>query len=170
MMNFLKEMFNKEPNLYLIEKNSILVNKEIFSMIVKSEKVLDELKGYLASDNISFKDAKLAEFENYLLNIKSKVDALKLDVQHILDIELKHKDYILLNDDFHLKDKLSRINTMTQVLEELLDLISEKPAVNELKEMLVYIYGRINILVDSVNNISSDDKRLEEVYSRLRDL
>ena len=54
--------------------------------------------------------------------------------------------------------------------EELLDLISERPAVNELKEMTTYIYSRMNALVDSVNNIVNDDKRLEEVYSRLRDL
>jgi len=139
-------------------------------MIVKTEKILDELKKYLLESNMSYKEAKLAELENALLNMKAKVDALRLDVHRILDIELKHKDFILLNDDFYLKDKLARIDTMSHVLEELLDLIAERPAINELKEMLNYIYGRMNSLVDSINNISSDDKRLEEVYSRLRSI
>ena len=169
-MKFLKELFRKDPELYSIQRNSIVVNKELFNLIVKTEKILDELKIYLVKDSVSLKEAKLAEFENSLLNMKSKVDALRLDVQRILDIELEHKDYILLNDDFYLKDKLYRVETMTQVLEELLDLISSKPALNELKEMMNYIYGRMNTLVDSVNNISSDDKRLEQVYSRLREL
>jgi hypothetical protein len=169
-MRFLKELFKKDPELYSIQRNSIVVNKELFGLIVKTEKILDELKIYLVKDSVSLKEAKLAEFENSLLNMKSKVDALRLDVQRILDIELEHKDYILLNDDFYLKDKLYRVETMTQILEELLDLVSSKPALNELKEMMNYIYGRMNTLVDSVNNITSDDKRLENVYSRLRDL
>ena len=169
MMRFLKELFNKDPEIYSIEKNSIQINKELFDLIVKAEKVMDELKTYLAEDKVSFKDAKLAELENNLLNMKSKVDSLRIDVQRILNIEMKHKDYVLLNDDFYLKDKLARVETMGQVLDELLDLISERPAINELKEVVGYMYGRINSLVDSVNNITSDDKRLEEVYSRLKD-
>jgi len=169
-MKFLRELFSKESELFTIQKNSMLVNKELFSIIVKAEKILDELKSYLMIANVSYKEAKLAEFENALLNMNSKVDALRLDVQRILDIELKHKDFILLNDDFYLKDKLARIDTMSRVLEELLNLIGERPAVNELKEMLNYIYGRMNSLVDSVNNITSDDKRLEDVYSRLREI
>ena len=170
-MKFLSSLFKKkDPELYTIQSNSIVVNKELFELIVKTEKLLDDLKRYLDEDNVALKEAKLAELENALINMKSKADALRLDVQRILDIELKHKDYILLNDDFYLKDKLARLDTMSQVIEELSDLISEKPAVNELKEMLNYIYGRMNSLVDSINNIASDDKRLEEVYSRLKDL
>lgn len=170
MMKFLREIFKTDPELYSIERSSIQLNKEIFNLIVKTEKILDDLKIYLSKDNVSLKEAKLAEFENSLLNMKSKIDALRLEAHRILDIELKHKDYILLNDDFYLKDKLYRVDSMNQVIDELLDLISAKPAINELKDMLNYIYSRINILVDSVNNITSDDKHLEDVYSRLRDL
>jgi hypothetical protein len=170
MMKFLKELFKKESELYSIEKNSVLINKEVFSLIVKTEKILDELKNYLDSGKVSFKDAKLAEFENSLINMKSKIDSLRLDVQRILEIELKNKDYILLNDDFYLKDKFSRIDTMSQIIDELLDLINERPAVSELKEMTSYLYSKMNSLADSVNNIITDDKYLEDVYSRLRNL
>ena len=169
-MRFFKNLFEKKPKLHALQVSSMEVNKSLFELIVKTEKILDELKAFLDDGNVSLKEAKLAEFENALLNMKSKVDSLHLDVQRILDIELEHKDYILLNDDFYLKDKLFRVETMTQVLEELLDLVNSKPALNELKEMMNYIYGRMNTLVDSVNNITSDDKRLENVYSRLRDL
>lgn len=169
-MRFFKSLFDKKPKLHALQLNSMEINKNIFELIVKTERILDELKAFLDDGNVSLKEAKLAEFENSLLNMKSKVDALRLDVQRILDIELEHKDYILLNDDYYLKDKLYRVETMTQVVEDLLDLISSKPALNELKEMMNYIYGRMNTLVDSVNNISSDDKRLEQVYSRLSDL
>jgi len=170
MMKFLREIFKTDPELYSIERGCIQLNKDIFNLIVKTEKILDDLKIYLSKNNISLKEAKVAEFENSLLNIKSKIDALRLEAQRILDIELKHKDFILLNDDFHLKDKLYRVDSMNQVIDELLDLISSKPGVSELNEMLNYIYSRMNILVDSVNNITSDDKHLENVYSRLRDI
>ncbi len=169
-MRFLKSLFNKEPELYSIEKNSIKVNKDLFDLIVKSEKILDELKRYLSEDKVSYKEAKLAEFENALLNIKSKIDSLRIDVQRIFNIELKNKDYVLLNDDFYLKDKMSRIETMSQIIDELLDMLSERPAISDLKGMMSYIYGKMNSLVDSVNNISGDDKRLEEVYSKLREM
>lgn len=170
MLKFLKELFKKEPELYSTEQNSIQLNKELFNLIVKAEKLLDELKSYLDRGNVSLKEAKLAEFENSLLNMKSKVDSIRLDVQRIFEIEMKHKDYILLNDDFYLKDKMSRLETMNHIIDELLDLISEKPAVNELSDMMHYIYSKMNALVDSVNNITSDDKMIDEVYSRLKDL
>lgn len=169
-MNFFKQLFEKKPKLHTLQISSMEINRALFDLIVKTEKILDELKAFLDDGNVSLKEAKLAELENALINMKSKIDSLRLDVQRVLDIELKHKDYILLNDDFYLRDKLYRVDTMSQVIEELIDLIGEKPAVNELKEMMNYIYGRMNTLVDSVNNIASDDKRLEEVYSRLGDL
>lgn len=170
MMRFLKELFNKDPELLSIEEHSISLNKELFDLIVKTEKLLNELNSYVIDDKVSFKDAKLAEFENSLLHIKTKIDSLKLDVQRILDLEVKNKDFILLNDDFYLKDKFYRIDTMNQVVEELLSLISERPAIAELKEMMSYMRSKIASLVDSVNNIISDDSHLVDVYSKLKDL
>lgn len=170
MMRFLKEIFSKDPKILSVEDHSISLNKELFDLIVKTEKLLNELNSYVIDDKVSFKDAKLAEFENALLHIKTKIDSLRLDVQRILDLEIKNKDFILLNDDFYLKDKFSRIETMNQVVEELLSLISERPAIAELREMMSYMRSKIASLVDSVNNIISDDKHLKEVYSRLKDL
>jgi hypothetical protein len=151
------------------EEHSIQLNKSIFNLLLKCEKDLGELKTAMTSGSASTKAAKLAELENSFLNIRTKIDSIKTDMNLIVNLETQNRDFIGFNDDRYIADKLSRLESISQALEELLDLASEKPAANELKSgMLEFIYGKINIIVDGVNNIINDDKQLEGTYSKIQ--
>ncbi len=162
--------FRKEkgPRIFNIEKKDIDLNKEVFSLMLRVEENLKDLKDSLREGNVIVKDAKLAELENNFLMLKSKVDTLLSDVKLIMDIEVQNKDYITIHDDEYLEDKYNRLNQMSDILEELADLARSKPALDALRNDLInYIYGRVNILVDDVNNIINDDRHLEGLYSKI---
>lgn len=158
----------KRPIMIESEEDSIKRGKEIFNLLVKCENDLTQLKSYINSNNASLKDAKLAELENNFLNIRTKIDAIRNDMKSIIDIETQNKDFISFNDDFYIRDKMSRLEMISESLDELLELTSEKPAASELKGLADFIYGKINLLVDAINNIISDDIHLQGTYSKIQ--
>lgn len=165
-MNLFKK---SKPKMLDAEEESINLNKEVFSLLLKCEKDLAELKRYTNSPTPSYKDAKLAELENSFLNMRTKIDAIRNDMRIIIDLETQNKDYIGFNDDLFLRDKMQRLDTISAALDELLELTVEKPAASELKGgMIDFIYGKINLLIDAVNNIINDDKHLEGTYSKIQ--
>ena len=158
----------KKPHLLTLEEQSIKLNKDVFDLLVKCEKNLDELKQAVNSNNPYTKDAKLAELENKFLNLRTKIDAIRNDMKSIMDIETQNKDFIGINDDLYFTDKMNRLDSISAALDELVELTGEKPAANELKGMSDFIYGKINVVVDAVNNIINDDKQLENTYSKIQ--
>jgi hypothetical protein len=165
----LKSLFKRQkPHLMSLEENAVKLNKDIFDLLVRCEKNLDELKGALNSDKPYVKDAKMAELENKFLNLRTKIDAIRNDMRSIMDIETQNKDFIGINDDIYFTDKMNRLDAISAALDELVELAGEKPAANELRGMTDFIYGKINIVVDAVNNIINDDKQLENTYSKIQ--
>jgi hypothetical protein len=163
------KLSTKKSRMLEAEEHAIELNKDIFELLVKCEKDLGELKSAISSNNIFMKAAKLAELENSLLNTRTKIDAIKSDMNLIVNIETQNRDFIGFNDDKYINDKINRLEVISQALEELLDLANEKPAANELKSgILEFINGKINLIIDAVNNIINDDKQLEGTYSKIQ--
>jgi len=157
-----------KPKIFEIEHSDIALNSQMFDLVSKIESNLSKLAIVLKDNDIASKNAKLAELENSFLSLKSKVDTLLLDVRKIMSIEIQNKDFILVNDDAYLGDKQERLDKMSNVLDELLELFAQRPAASELKaDILQSIYQRINILIDSINNVVNDDKSLENTYSKI---
>jgi hypothetical protein len=157
-----------KPLIVRSEEEAVRLNKEVFNLLLGCENDISELKAAIVMKNATLKAAKLADLENKFLNMRSKIDAIRNDMKNIIDLETQNRDYILFNDDMYIKDKMARLDTLSAVLEELLELTNEKPVAEELIGMVDFIYGKINILVDSVDNIISDDKHLEGTYSKLQ--
>lgn len=157
-----------KPKIFEIEHSDIALNSQMFDLVSKLEANLSKLAVVLKDNDVAGKNAKLAELENNFLSLKSKVDTLLGDVRKIMSIEVQNKDFILVNDDAFLRDKQERLVRMSEVLDELLELFSERPAASELKaDILQSMYQRIDVLVDSINNIVNDDKSLENTYSKI---
>jgi len=157
-----------KPKIFEIEHSDIALNSQMFDLISKIESNLSKLAIVLKENDVAAKNAKLAELENSFLSLKSKVDTLLLDVRKIMSIEIQNKDFILVNDDAYLGDKQERLDKMSNILDELLELFNQRPAASELKaDILQSIYQRINVLIDSINNIVNDDKSLEDTFSKI---
>ncbi len=159
------------PRIYEIEKKDSKINKQMFDLILEVENVLNDLKDAVESDKTSAKHAKVAELENVLLRLSSKVEAVREDVNTIMSIKTQNSDFIALNDEEYLRDKLENIDRISKALDELVDLVSHRPSSEELKRYVVdYLSSRISMVVDALNKIVKDDKQLNFVYSRLADL
>ena len=158
----------QRPAIYLSEEDAIKLNKDVFELLLGCENDLAELKKTISTNQTAMKEATIAELENKFLNMRTKIDAIRTDMKTIIDLETQNKDFIQLNDDIFIMDKMGRLDTISSVLDELLELTHERPAANELKGLVDFIYGKINILIDAVNNIINDDKHLEGTYSKLQ--
>ncbi len=166
-MGILK-FFEKKPRIYEIEQKDIAINKEIFSLIARIEQNLNLLKEAINKGDIAYKDAKLAELENNFLLLRSKIDSVKKDISDIMNIEVAQREYLTLNDDVHLQDKLNRLELIGDALDELIQIMSERPVFEELKGLSDTIYSKINLIIDAINYIINDDRYLENVYARIQ--
>lgn len=165
----IQSIFRKQkPAIYLSEEDAIKLNKDIFELLLGCENDLAELKKTLSTNQTSMKEAAIADLENKFLNMRTKIDAIRNDMKNIIDLETQNRDFVILNDDIYIKDKMNRLDTLSNVLDELLELTHERPAASELKGLVDFIYEKINILIDAVNNIISDDKHLDGIYSKLQ--
>lgn len=166
-MGILK-FFEKQPKIYEIEERDIAINKEIFSLITLIEENLTLLKESIDKGNIGYKDVKLAELENNFLMLKSKIEGIRTDINEIMNIEVAQKEFITINDDVHLQDKLNRLELISDALEELIQIMTERPAFEELKGLNDTIYSKINIIIDAINYVINDDRYLENAYARIQ--
>lgn len=169
-MDILK-LFKKRSRLYAIELDDEKINKEIFSIITKVERHLSDLSGVITEKDVDLKNATLYELENNFLSMKSKIDSLRSDIERILSIEIENKEYLTIHDDGYLEDKRERLKRMSEALEDLVDLIMTRPALNDLRSGLMNeIYARTNFLVENLNNVIEDDKNLLLAYEKLEAL
>jgi len=166
-MGILK-FFEKKPKIFEIEERDIAINKEIFSLITRIEENLSLLKESIAKGNIGYKDVKLAELENNFLLLRSKIENIRNDIGDILNIEVTQKEFITINDDVHIQDKLNRLELISDALEELIQIMTERPAFEELKGLNDTIYSKINLIIEAINYIINDDRYLENAYARIQ--
>jgi len=166
-MGILK-FFEKKPKIFEIEERDIAINKEIFSIITRIEENLGLLKESIAKGNIAYKDVKIAELENNFLLLRSKIENVRNDIGDILNIEVAQKEFITINDDVHIQDKLNRLELISDALEELIQIMTERPAFEELKGLNDTIYSKINLVIEAINYIINDDRYLENAYARIQ--
>lgn len=171
-MGFFESLFKKKRSrLYSIQLNDIEISKEISRLISKVGLDIDSLRSILASDNMTAKFAKMAELESSFRLIKIKLEAIDKDLREIRSIEVQNKDFVYLNDEDYLKDKLFNVSRMIEVLDRLLDLVSERPSSSDLRsEYLEYIRSNMGVIEESFNSVVSDDKQLVNVYSKIDEL
>jgi hypothetical protein len=79
----------------------------------------------------------------------------------VLEEELKDK--IWFNDKQFLNDKYSRINSIEEIIKEIIGILESQPSIQELKEV------SLEKLKDLLSRISSDLARIKEDNSKLKE-
>lgn len=161
----------RKSKIYTIQLNDMDLAKEVNRLIKRLQADISDLKQILSGSNISAKFAKMAELESSFRLIKIKLDAIYGDLRSIRMIEVENKDSIYLNDDEYLNDKIANIEKMNSILDNLLELVSERPSASDLREeFLEYISQNVNSIEESFSSIVNDDKQLANVYARIEEL
>ena len=164
-------LLRRKSKLYSLHINDMEIMKDLEKLLEKLKYDVASLQAILGGDNVTEKFAKMAELETSFRLMKIKIDAISKDLSDIRNIEMQNRDFIYLNDDDSLRDKIENINNISELLDRLLELVRERPSSQDLKsEYLIYIKTNVSAIEESLNSIISDDKQLETVYSRLNEL
>lgn len=168
--NFIR-VFKGKSNLSLIHDKTRALNKELFSRMSVVGEHLDELSTIVNSENLTAKYAKLAELENDFILMKSKIDQIKLEMEEIIELQRMHRYTVIIDDQEYLDDKTNNLDEINYYLEEIIQLISQRPSSSDLKnEFLEFLSKRVNIIINDINNIIIDDRQLDSIYSDLTKL
>ncbi len=169
-ISFIFSKSNKSKLLELEERDIAYAN-EISDLLGKTESYIKNVETSLFREDANAVKASLAELENKLLLIRSKADAIREDMKSIINKEVQNKEYIALNDDSYLEDKLNNLNKIISLIDSLTDLLVQRPSIEDLKhESMNLIKNWVNQLADSLNEVIKDDKYLDYVYNRLNEL
>lgn len=161
-------MFKKKNKILSIQINDEKINQDVVSLIQQVMKTVDDLKKTLADETQGDKDKELDRLEKIFLEIHKDVEILIEDVTRIRSIELQRKEYITLNDNQFLKDKLKQLYNTRQDVEKLVDMFEVHPTAKEIKrDLLDTMIIELNKIVDSMNQIIADDKSLENIYKKI---
>lgn len=161
-------LFSKKSRVYSIQINDDKINKEICLLLSKLKKNITDFMNILQKNYVGNKEEKIGEIMNLFGKMSEDIKKLINDVQGIQNIELQRKDFIKINDEQFLKDKLSQLNKIKEVLDTLIDMLEQNPTDKEFKEdLLRTMIQDVNEIIEGINKILEDDKGLDSIYQGL---
>ena len=162
-------VFSKKNRLLTIEIKDKNIDKEICKLILKAEKTLLELKGILEEGKPGDRDSDLEDLSKTFLKLHREVEMVSSHIINIENEEAQEHDFIKLNDGGYLNDKKQQIRKMKRNLNELIDLLEDRPTDQEFEDdLLKSMIERTNNIIEAMNGIIQDDKRLEQVYKQAK--
>ena len=170
-LNNLRRVFTGKSNISLIHDRAKSLNKQSFALLGKITQHLDELSKIVNSENMMAKYAKLAELENDFILLRAKIEAINIEIGEIIEIQKKYRYSVIIDDQEYLDDKTNNINEIDVLLEDLIELVKQRPQNYELRgEYLNYLSKKVNLIINDVNSIITDDRQLDLIYSDLTKL
>ncbi|MEM4259984.1 MAG: hypothetical protein QXG00_02005 [Candidatus Woesearchaeota archaeon] len=158
-------LFFKKSKVYSIQINDDKINKEICILISKLKKNITDFMNILQGKFLGDKDEKLEEIMSIFGKMVEDIKKLIDDVLGIQNIELQKRDFIKINDEQFLKDKLFQLNKIKEILDTLIDMLEQKPTDKEFKEdLLRTMIQNVNEIIGAINKILEDDKGLDAIY------
>ncbi len=120
-------MFTKKNRILSIQINDEKINQDVVRLIQQVMGTVDELKHTLEDATKGDKDKELDRLEKIFLEIHKDIEILVEDVTRIRSIELQRKEYIKLDDNQFLQDKLRQLYNTRQDVERLVDMFEVHP-------------------------------------------
>jgi predicted glutamine amidotransferase len=160
-----------KTQLQVYQENTLALKEKVYTILVKIEGDLKELRAAVETNNVVEKNAKTSELENKFILLKGKSDSIMDKLRLITRTEGDLDDIVAINDEQPLNDKINQVKTMSEVSREMQQLLAHNPSIKEYKqEALDRLYKKVNTLIGCVNKITADDERLMSTYKRLQKL
>lgn len=176
MLSIFKGLFGHsdssiKQNIYSIQVNDEEINRSLIKIIKQIQQEILLLKNHLSAESTIEKDEELQELFEKMLQIKASVKELSLHVEKIIEIEMSYKDFFIIKDDTFLGDKRQQLGQMMNAINAFIEIVQQKPSINELREELFdkLVYS-INALSSSINQILKDDENLRVIYKRIKEI
>lgn len=171
-MGFLSNLFGGgKKTLYTTHLDDEKILDKVFDLCEALRVLVKDLDRILQGTSVIRKDARLADMENKIILMKTKIDRILEHVSWIVDREVEKKDYMTIQDEEYLEDKYGRLESVSRNLEELAELVNARPSFSELKiDLMDRIRVLLNAVIDDLNVITEDDEVLEKIYSNVPDV
>lgn len=161
-------LFKRKTAVYSIEINDEKINNQITSLIIDLEKNIDSLNKTIEENRFTDKDKTCEEIYNLFIKLNEKTDELLLDVNKISNIELQEKEFIKINDDKFLKDKLDQLSAIKENINLLIGEMENRPSAEELKsELLATLTEKVCGVVAALTKLREDDEKLQALYEKI---
>jgi len=158
----------KKGKLLTIIINDAEIDKQIAKLIVDSEKTVRDLQTALKKNDIPTKDDDVEELIKLFEKTRNRVNILINDVKQIRLSELQEKNYIKIYDEKYLMDKIGQLEVLKKALDALIEIMTEHPSDKEFeKGILDQVFENMNLIIDSLNKIKSDDDQLRFIYQKI---
>jgi hypothetical protein len=148
-----------------IEHKAEDIDKTIAGIISKAKKDVDDLKVALRKNDFPEKNATVQDLESDFHTILKKTDELYANIDELREAK---KD-VLVSDQQFLEDKLTQLEKMRSAIHAVLDLLGETPSDEEFEHgALDKLFEEMGRLIEALNLIIGDDKRLLAIYENLK--
>jgi hypothetical protein len=167
-----KNTFSKPKNkLYYIEIDDDKIDIKLSKIISQTQKKINEFKSHINENTLTIKEEWLSEIHKLMLEIRTDVKQLQIDVDRIINIELENKDFLIIKDDDYLVDKKTQLEKVYLEIEEFIIIVDQKPSAqalqSELLEQLIKQIININLCIQQIIN---DDHQLQNIYEKLNEI
>jgi hypothetical protein len=161
----------KDKNIFNVELNDEKINKEIGKIVIDIEKNLASLKKTLSLAPDMLDKEKIESLYKEFIAIKERVDFLLKNVTDIVDREVAKKEFVVINDDEFINDKLEQLGNIKKHITSLLGILEENPSGRDLQQGIIdTMMSEVNSIHESIGRIMRDDDALKQIYDALKDL
>jgi hypothetical protein len=158
-------LFTKKSKVYSIQINDEKINKEICNLIMHLKQNISEFMNLLEGRFLGDKDEKVDEILKIFSRLAEDIKTLMLDVQQIQNIELQKKEFIRIQDEQFVIDKVNQLTKIKEIIQQLMDMLHQRPTDKEFKEELLKVMIQdVNDIIEAINKILIDDDELSKVY------
>ena len=89
----------------------------------------------------------------------------------IVDREVAKKEFVVINDDEFINDKLDQLGNIKKHVTSLLGILEENPSGRDLQQGIIdTMMSEVNSIHESIGRIMRDDDALKQIYDALKDL
>ena len=157
----------KKSRVYSIEIQDKNINKELCKLIIQIEKDIINLKNILDKGAPGDKLTDLEELLKAFYRAHKDLELVSVDIINIENEEAQEKGYVQLNDQGFLRDKYVQVRRMKKILNELIEMLEDRPTDREFEEdLLSRMIQDTNSIIESMNSIIKDDQELENIYKK----
>jgi len=167
-----KKVFKKtKTNLYYIEIDDDKIDTQILKIIIQIQKKTAEFKSHINENTLTIKEEWLSQIYELMIKVNQDTKELQKDVDKIINIELKNKDFLIIKDDNFLTDKKNQLSIMNKEIEDFIIIVEQRPSKQALQsELLEKLIKQINSMNKNIKEIIDDDNRLQEIYKKLNEI
>lgn len=167
MFLFKKPQPAKE-RLYYIEIDDEKIDQQITKLIVILQRKIFEFRKNLDETTMTIKEEILNEVYSLMIKVKNNIQMLAADVNRVMGLEFKSKDYFNVKDDTFLADKRKQLEKMYEAVNSFLQIAEQKPSAEALRtELIQQLVNELDDIDECTKKIIDDDRHLQQIYKQV---